>query len=330
MARNRIMGVAAQGVTHKIEDLQVLRAVAILLVLLQHLSLTSYIFLALSIDHSRMPFWIGVELFFVISGFVVTESILSRPLSPFGFLIRRAFRLYPAIIFFLILSAAVCFSIWLLPTSASDKERYAGTLRSFMIDGAAILAGVLTITGQSSRLTHGAMWSLSVEFQFYFTYALAIFSFLLLKGTKFRHVVFWIAATFYMLLLASRLFGPFQETDLPALIKYLLFFKIDFLLLGVIGSAGLKTLVSERALNYGPFIAPLLILVSLVLIACVEPFRIDYAFSPLLDGIIVPITGILFLGLILLASYNRAFVGHTTSAYRFFVWIGELSYAIYL
>jgi len=316
-------------VTHKIEDIQVLRAVAIILVLLHHLSITSYVF-QLLFHHSRMPFWIGVELFFVISGYVVTASILNRPLSPAAFLIRRAFRLLPAIACFLAFSAAICVSIWLLPTNAWGKEHIAGTLGSFIGESAAILAGVLTITGQSDRLANGAMWSLSVEFQFYLAYALLIFVFLKVRRAQFRHVVLAVAGGLYAMALAARLLGPFTETELPPLIKYLLFFKFDFLLLGIIGAAGLRPLIGAHVLRYGPFITPILIVVPLILIACAEPFRLAYVFSPILDGVVMPITGILFLWLVLLASHNRAFAGQDTAAYRFMVWIGELSYSMYL
>jgi peptidoglycan/LPS O-acetylase OafA/YrhL len=317
------------AITRKVEDIQVLRAVAIIFVFFHHLSISPYLF-QLLLPRAQKPFWVGVELFFVISGYVVTASILGRPLAPAGFLIRRAFRLLPAMVCFLAFSAAVCFSIWLLPTDDWGKEHIAGTLRSFMTDGIAILGGVLTIVGQSDRLTNGAMWSLSVEFQFYFAYALLIFLFLKASGAQFRSIVLGIAVALYAASLTARIAGPYAGNELPPLIKYFIFFKFDFLLLGVIGAAGLRPLIATRAIRYGLLVAPILIVISLILIACAEPFQLAYVFAPLLDGIVVPIVGILFLGLILLASVNRAFSGQDTPVYRFFVWIGELSYSIYL
>jgi len=276
--------------TRKVEDLQVLRAVAIILVVFQHLSISSYL-LPLFFPRAQPPFWIGVELFFVISGYVVTASILNRPLSPAGFLVRRAFRLLPAMVCFLAFSAAVCFLVWLLPTDAWGKERIAGTLHSFITDGIAIIGGVLTIVGQSSRTTNGAMWSLSVEFQFYFSYALLMFVFLKANGVKFRTIVAGMAVGLYLVLLMARLIGPYAGNELPRIIKYLIFFKFDFLLLGVIGAAGLRPLIAARAIKHGPLIAPLLIVVSLVLVAGAEPFQFAYVFAPVLDGIVMPAVG---------------------------------------
>jgi peptidoglycan/LPS O-acetylase OafA/YrhL len=51
----------------KIEDIQALRAIAILLVLAEHLTGTALLWLR-DLPRYTMPFWSGVALFFVISG----------------------------------------------------------------------------------------------------------------------------------------------------------------------------------------------------------------------------------------------------------------------
>src|SRR5262245_6275416 len=90
----------------KIGDLQVFRAIAILLVLAQHLSLAPNV-LSHFPNFRTMPFWAGVELFFVISGYVVSRSIFSGSLNPLSFFLRRLFRLWPAILLFIAVSAVV-------------------------------------------------------------------------------------------------------------------------------------------------------------------------------------------------------------------------------
>ena len=90
----------------KIDDIQILRGVAITMVLICHLSFSSTLLLALPV-HLTLPFYVGVELFFVISGFVVTRSLIRGNYEPVSFLIRRCFRLYPPILAFLAISGAV-------------------------------------------------------------------------------------------------------------------------------------------------------------------------------------------------------------------------------
>ena len=313
----------------KIADIQVLRAIAIGLVLLQHLSLPANLF-KIAFPSLQMPFWIGVELFFIISGYVVTRSILDRPLSPSGFLIRRAFRLLPALGCFVVLSGIVAVLVWALPVSEWGKANTVASPDTFVREAAAILAGVLTITGHSARYTNGAMWSLSVEFQFYFAFALAMAAGVKLSSTHARKAILWIATALYVLCLAGRLIGPLWGAELPRLMKYLLFWKFDFLLLGMIGATLPPLAGLDRVKRLGPLIAPLLMIAALIVIAHCEPAHfVDYAFRPLLDGVGVPTMGVLLLGVVLLASRDAAF-GREGKVYRVAVWVGELSYSIYL
>src|SRR5882724_1368131 len=96
---------AAMVQENKLSEIQVLRAVAIVMVLVHHFSLIWT--LIEPFPRLTSPFYAGVELFFVISGFVVTRSIFEGSGSTaFQFVIRRVFRLYPAIFFFLAVVAA--------------------------------------------------------------------------------------------------------------------------------------------------------------------------------------------------------------------------------
>jgi peptidoglycan/LPS O-acetylase OafA/YrhL len=65
-----------------------LRAVAVIAVILYHLSV------------SLLPHgFLGVDIFFVISGYVVCSSLLRRPKESLaGFYSRRILRIYPALI----------------------------------------------------------------------------------------------------------------------------------------------------------------------------------------------------------------------------------------
>jgi len=92
------------------QGLDILRFVAVILVLGRHLNLPSDSPTALVIW--QRGGWIGVDLFFVLSGFLVS-SLLFKEIKRSGsvnvkrFLIRRAFKLYPAFWFFLAFSVAL-------------------------------------------------------------------------------------------------------------------------------------------------------------------------------------------------------------------------------
>ena len=83
------------------EDIQVLRGIAILLVLAVHWSLGTLVFQRLGLNN---PGWIGVELFFVVSGFVVVRSFERSAFDLGRFANARAFRLFPALALMLALA----------------------------------------------------------------------------------------------------------------------------------------------------------------------------------------------------------------------------------
>src|ERR1700744_4298233 len=81
--------------SHRIVQLDGLRAIAVLAVFAQH---------AL-----RAPLWMGVDLFFVLSGFLITGILLerkSRGQSYFGyFYARRARRILPPYVLLMVVSS---------------------------------------------------------------------------------------------------------------------------------------------------------------------------------------------------------------------------------
>jgi peptidoglycan/LPS O-acetylase OafA/YrhL len=148
-------------------DVDGLRAVAVLSVIVYHF------------DPKLLPSgFVGVDVFFVISGFVVTSALLRAETgSPFHDLMefwrRRFLRILPALITMVIVSTVV-FSVFFAPT---PKVTYDATIRT----GFASLFGIGNVYlvrlsadyFQSDQSINVFLhtWSLGVEEQFYLLYA---------------------------------------------------------------------------------------------------------------------------------------------------------------
>lgn len=140
-------------------DIDGLRAVAVMIVVLYHVG-----FAPLSGG------FIGVDVFFVISGFLITRIILieleqSGRLSYSRFYARRVRRLFPAF------AATAVFSLVMagLLFSSEEMARFAGSLVSATLSVSNIFfwleSGYFDAEAQVKPLLH--TWSLSVEEQFY-------------------------------------------------------------------------------------------------------------------------------------------------------------------
>jgi peptidoglycan/LPS O-acetylase OafA/YrhL len=155
-------------VTHKAADsrgrqpeLDGLRGVAILLVIAFHylepLHRTAQGWLRIALAPARMG-WIGVDLFFVLSGYLIGSILMANRDSPtfFGtFYIRRFYRILPL---YLVVVAG-CFAVhqWFVRTSAPPLVQYLTFTQNFWMAAKGQFGiGLLAIT-----------WSLAVEEQFY-------------------------------------------------------------------------------------------------------------------------------------------------------------------
>lgn len=111
-----------------------------------------------------MPFgWVGVQVFFVISGVVIAISATSS--TPYRFVRSRFLRLYPAAW----ICAAISFAILsLVPWSAYQAQGIG------VIPQPGALAGAIMLVGQTALAT--AYWTLPIEIAFYVVVLLAMLS----------------------------------------------------------------------------------------------------------------------------------------------------------
>lgn len=257
------------------------------------------------------PGWLGVDIFFVLSGFLITY-LLFREESKMGsidmgaFYIRRAFRILP--IYLLVLSIYV-----ILAYFSSQPEKWAEMkaglpyFLTFMND--------LAFVNPNSPVKEmfGLSWTLGVEEKFYLLWPLLLF--VLAKSLKAR-------ASIQVVSLAFTALAAF-------FIAHVL--GIDFTQLGklpranyglLVGSA-LAVLFSSRwAQGYKRFVSRLpwglLLLVFFAVFVAVQ-------FQPYLVYLFSWVVFILISHLLLVPSALNNFL-----SYPAFVWIGKRSYCMYL
>lgn len=142
-------------------DVNGLRAIAVALVILFHFG----------VPHLGGGF-VGVDVFFVISGFLMTRIILvglrEGRFSFVGFYGARARRIIPALAAMLVALTAIGY-VWLDPLAYSELARYSVSAILFVSNVVfAGEAGYFTPVSEQVWLLH--TWSLSVEWQFYLVF----------------------------------------------------------------------------------------------------------------------------------------------------------------
>lgn len=134
---------------------------------------------AVILNHTRSEWlpsgYLGVDIFFVISGFVITSSLLARGregASEFflGFYARRFKRILPALVLFVLIAGAAI--AYFSPGGPSIRTGIAALLG---LANMYLFHEAVDYFGRASEMnifTH--MWSLGVEEQFYFLYPLLV------------------------------------------------------------------------------------------------------------------------------------------------------------
>ncbi len=195
-----------------IKEIQYLRALAVITVLLFHLDKEIF-----------KGGFIGVDIFFVISGFLMIKILREKSYSIIEFYIRRFNRLFPVLFFVCILTIIAGSKILFLNEfNGLIKENISALtftsnilfwmkLKSYFVDTSII------------PLLH--TWSLSLEIQFYL---LIPFLIIILNKISFRsQFIFLSIAIFLSLFLCAIFFGRDQSF-------YLLPFRINEFLLGTL------------------------------------------------------------------------------------------------
>jgi peptidoglycan/LPS O-acetylase OafA/YrhL len=146
-------------------DIDGLRAIAILAVLFNHTGVRGF-----------FGGYVGVDVFFVISGFLITGILVREETSGFRWIAefyrRRVLRIFPALFVMLAVTTAVCCLV-MLP---SELLRYAKSLAAAALFSSNLLfyseADYFALASQIKPLLH--TWSLAIEEQFYLFWPLLL------------------------------------------------------------------------------------------------------------------------------------------------------------
>lgn len=249
--------------------------------------------------------YLGVELFFIISGFVIALT-LEKSRSPLEFLLRRFVRIWPALLF----SAVVTFVLLNLsdaPFALTRRQEWANFLPSLTLTPTRLWSGAFPHVD----FVTGVYWSLVIEIRFYI---IAAILFWLLPSKNFARnlTIFAVANSCIWLLLRIVSPGPAELYNTVLVPEFMPWFAAGALF---------YELYQDRISRHLAFVTLAVIFIPI----CIS--NTHYAIisrSPLIASAIA----FLFLAVfwLLIAKDGQVKV----LASKPLLWIGECSYSIYL
>ncbi len=284
-----------------------LRALAVIPVILFHAGIKAF-----------SGGFVGVDIFFVISGYLITTILLNElrttgNISIVQFYERRARRILPAL--FIVVVACLPFAwLWLLP---QDMKNFAQSIVAISVFASNILfwrtSGYFDAAAELKPLIH--TWSLSVEEQYYVLFPPLLLAAWRFGGRRVFYLILVIAVT-------SLALAQYYSTRNPSFDFYLLPTRAWELMVGAL----VAHYYSSRDLNeHKPIIAQIfslfgfaLILYSILYFNDKTPFPGIYALAPTIGA-----------ALIIIFSGQETLVGSLLSN-KLAVGLGLVSYSAYL
>jgi len=323
---------------NKIADIQILRGVSIVLTILCHLSLVGVIWGAFPVKAS-MPFWMGVPVFFVISGYVIARALMKDGCDAVHFVVRRILRLLPTMLLLLATACllnALCREISF--SSMCETRGFCGPWPHFLRHclGAMLGYGAMFLSPPIPFAT-SVTWSLNIEDQFYGAMALVcgLLGYLFRRRSRAIEVfIFWLSALILASVTAARgyvLFSSDTWGRVPRALSYLGQCQFDFMAAGVL-LAFFDRRYSDKVRGTfresGPFLSAILIIMPLIVVAMCEP---PLGPAPrLLHGFALPFSLACISALVLLAANGLAIPVGGGRFRRLMVYLGDRSYTLYL
>lgn len=292
---------ALSPTSKKYEELESIRGIAALLVVFEHIPHWNSSFFNISIFRNG---FLMVELFFVLSGFVIYNAYSNniktgKDLLRFQFL--RFGRLYPVHLMFLLIFFGVECLKYIVSTGYGISSPNS---TPFVINNASafaahlLLAQALGITGHVGSF-NSPSWSISTEFYTYFLFALII-----LKLYK------WRVVAFAMVFVLSNIFIRIPELN-----------RFSYMLTCLVGfSSGclISILISKQKFQL-PSFAPLIPIIALLFFLSRYPVLQLYPLIFIISGALI----------YTLVMSKEGFVKKSLR-FKIFKQLGEISYSIYM
>ena len=260
--------------------------------------------------------FVGVDVFFVISGYLITTIIISEmaegKFSIVNFYERRARRILPALFF--VMAACLPFAwMWLTPNDLKDFGQSLIAVSTFSSN---ILfwqmSGYFDTAAELKPLLH--TWSLAVEEQYYILFPIFL---MLTWRLGIRWVLLLLSIVFFISLGVAQ-WGAYNS---PSAAFFLLPTRGWELLVGVFAAFYLKynTHLKSHSLNQTFSLLGFgMIVYSIIAFDETTPFPSLYALIPTIGT-----------GLLILCAVPKTYV-HKLLSLKFIVGIGLISYSAYL
>ena len=281
-----------------------LRAIAVLTVIFYHAEINFF-----------KGGFIGVDIFIVISGYVITKLFFSNNYSLNNFIEKRIRRLFPALLL-MILTATLFSYFFLLPIH-------------FMNLGQSLIANMFSISNflffyqtnywDSAVLTKPLLhtWSISLEIQFYIFISVI---FALFRNYFIKIILFFFFISIFLILFFDNTVFEINVREFNLNNYFLIFARLWEFLLGSIIAFVLNIKKFDnylKKLNFFHNFGLLVILISLFIIQTPINYPNLSTFIPVLGSAIIILSG---------NKQNSHFLLNNS----FFIHIGKISYSLYL
>ncbi|MCG7537354.1 acyltransferase [Pseudoalteromonas sp. OOF1S-7] len=284
-----------------INSIQLLRAFAALAVVLCHV---------LKFMHNKVEeinygyqtlanvLMIGVDIFFIISGFIIYSSFINKRLTPSQFIERRLVRIYPIFWFVCLLIVPV---LLLKPEWVNSASPLPPSLfHSFLL-----------IPHESAPLLMVA-WTLEYEVFFYVLFAISLF---------FKNTIGFLITIFSSLIIIGFVSEPFEDPILQVITSPLL---MQFILGIFIAKLYLKTNSSINSKRWLAVSITLFLLSAIILYLGSESFKVSDVNNRVARFTIPAV--MIVIGFLLFEN----FMDKKSRFQKSIIYFGDASYSIYL